>query len=298
MKIQNDIKPDFLIIGAQKSGTTWLWSMLNEHPETELPIEKEIHYFGGIENYRKGKEWYYNHFKNLAAGKLTGEASTTYLYDFMPYWHNSSKQLEFDGTLPSIPELIARELPDIKILVVLRDPVWRAVSAYKHWMRNGERIVPSPILGVKSVALANPKYRIIEYGFYAKYLKLWKKFVPAERMKILVFEEDIIKYPYRTLESVYKFLGLSSNYVPNNVERAIHVSSGLTQLVLNYYASRLSGYLLIKYFTRVLGKSKLLEKIIIRKSDLTFLRSIYVPEKSDVARLIDRDLNCWNYGAR
>ena len=85
MKNKNVIKPDFLVIGAQKSGTTWLWSMLNQHPETDLPIEKEIHYFGGIENFRKGKEWYYNHFRNLTNGKLTGEASTTYLYDFMPY---------------------------------------------------------------------------------------------------------------------------------------------------------------------------------------------------------------------
>ena len=88
MKSVDFNKPDFMIIGAQKAGTTWLWEKLNLHHGTSLPKEKEIHFFGGVENYQKGREWYYNHFSNLDPYKVTGEASTTYLYDRIPYWHN------------------------------------------------------------------------------------------------------------------------------------------------------------------------------------------------------------------
>ena len=53
-------KPNFFIIGAQKCGTGWLWEMLKQHPGTDLPSQKEIHFFGASELYRKGKGWYYN----------------------------------------------------------------------------------------------------------------------------------------------------------------------------------------------------------------------------------------------
>jgi len=132
-------KPDFLIIGAQKAATTWLWNILDSHPDTDLPQKKEIHFFGGVENYNKGKEWYYNHFTGLDKTKITGEASTSYLYDYIPYWNNSSNSIEVSHSLPTIPELIINEMPDVKILVVLRDPVARAISAYKHNMRKANK---------------------------------------------------------------------------------------------------------------------------------------------------------------
>ncbi|MGD9211988.1 MAG: sulfotransferase, partial [Desulfobacteraceae bacterium] len=128
-------KPDFLIIGAQKSGTTWLWRMIDQHPQTALPQKKEIHYFGGSENYRQGKQWYYEHFADIDKSKITGEASTTYLFDFVPFWHNPSDDLLMDNSLPSLPELINNELPDVKIIAILRNPVRRAISAYNHLMR-------------------------------------------------------------------------------------------------------------------------------------------------------------------
>jgi hypothetical protein len=149
MKLQDITRPDFLLIGAQKSGTTWLWRVLDQHPGTDLPRKKEIHFFGGVENYRKGKEWYYSHFEGLDSSKVIGEASTTYLYDNIPFWYNPSSSIEVDCSLPAIPELITNELPNIKIIAILRDPVWRAVSAYKHWMTRMKRGRISPRLGIK-----------------------------------------------------------------------------------------------------------------------------------------------------
>ncbi|WP_419657492.1 putative sulfotransferase domain protein [Desulfosarcina variabilis str. Montpellier] len=115
---------------------------------------------------------------------IIGEASTTYFYDRVPYWYNKSNEIEFDDSLPPLPELVTNELPDIKIIISLRDPVDRAISAYYHWMKTG---ITSPRLGLKKVAKEYPKMRILEYGYYEEYLKIWQKYVPQERILILIF---------------------------------------------------------------------------------------------------------------
>jgi len=293
MKLQNIIRPDFLLIGAQKSGTTWLWRVLDQHPGTDLPGKKEIHFFGGTENYRKGKMWYYNHFEDLDSSKVIGEASTTYLYDNIPFWYNSSSSLEVDRALPKIPELITNELPNIKILVILRDPVWRAVSAYKHCMKKGKL---SPLLGLRKNAIRYPKHRILEYGHYARYLKLWKKFVPPERMRIFIFEEDVVKSPERCAHCVYDFLGINTDFQPENVCGIVHKSWSITQILLNYYADPFSKKLVKGCMGKVSNRFDFLHSLVIKRDDIKFLHSIYLPERQELEETIDRDLSCWNYG--
>lgn len=293
---QEIIKPDFLLIGAQKAGTTWLWRMLEPHPGTDLPEKKEIHFFGGSENYRKGKQWYYNHFAALDSSKVIGEASTTYLYDAVPFWHNPSDLLEVDHSLPTIPELITTELPDIKILVILRDPVWRAVSAYKHWMRKNRTGTISPRLGLKKTAIRYPKMRILECGFYTRYLKLWKEFVDPERMLVLVFEEDVVKSPEKTLPRVYDFLGLDMDFFPENPSKPVHTASTWTRIVFNHYAHIVSPRLAKSSLGNVFNRFDFLKSSAITQEDIAFLRSAYLPEKTDLETMLGRDISSWNYG--
>ena len=212
-------KPDFLLIGAQKSGTSWLWDKLDQHPGTDLPPTKEIHYFGGVENFRQGGESYYANFAGLSPEKLTGEASTSYLYDRMPYWHNKSRDIEYDESLPPIPELVAHELPDIRIIAVLRDPVHRAISAYRHWLKQRHF---SPLSGLEKAALDHPKTRIIEYGHYARHISAWNDVFPVGQMLILNFERDVVSNPADGLRRVYRFLGLDENFVPPTPKRSVH----------------------------------------------------------------------------
>ncbi|MCR4285481.1 MAG: sulfotransferase, partial [Candidatus Kaiserbacteria bacterium] len=68
---------NFIGLGAQKSGTSWAYTCLYEHPEVCIPV-KEIHFFSRP-RYAEGKEWYEAHFKKCAEGKLRGEWSTSYL---------------------------------------------------------------------------------------------------------------------------------------------------------------------------------------------------------------------------
>jgi len=293
MKSQDIRKPDFLLIGAQKSGTSWLWRLLDLHPGTDLPRKKEIHFFGGAENHRKGKEWYYNHFAGLDSSKVTGEASTTYLYDNVPYWYNSSDSIEVDHSLPTIPELITNELPNIKILVILRDPVRRAVSAYKHNMKAG-RIAPG--LALRKTVMRYPKMRILEYGYYAHYLKLWKEFVPPERMRIFIFEEDVVKFPERTVHCTFDFLRLNTDFQPEGLHNRVHKSCSITRNALYCYADPFSRKLLKGRIGEFSDRFDFLRPLAMKRDDIEFLRSIYLPQREELEAIIDRDLSCWNYG--
>jgi len=109
-------KPDFLIIGAQKAGTTSLYRYLSQHPKVlENNTWKEIRYFDLPENYSQGWGWYLGHFpsKFRKGNKLTCDASPSYLY------------------FKHIPKLIKQDLGNIKMIAVLREPVSRAYSAWQ-----------------------------------------------------------------------------------------------------------------------------------------------------------------------
>jgi hypothetical protein len=286
-------KFDFLLIGAQKSGTTWLWGMLDQHPGVDLPDEKEIHYFGGVELYRRGPAWYYAHFEDVRPDLLTGEASTSYLYDRIPYWNNDDSQIEYADDLPTIPELVAAENPDAKIVVILRDPVRRAFSAYRHWMRKGDL---SPLLGLRRVATELPKMRILEYGFYARHLAAWRKVFRDDQIKILLFEEDVKSNPESGLREVFSFLGLDEEFLPVNPDRTIHKSWSWTRSAVEYYAGPFRRVVRRGAIGEFLNRSTFLDRLAVRRADIEFLRECYLPEKEQLESILGRSLDVWDYG--
>src|SRR5947209_1159841 len=126
--------PDFLIIGAQKAGTTSLYRYLAAHPDIVASTRKEVHFFDI--NFWRGEWWYRSLFplrrrlqrrpplRNRPA--ITGEASPYYLFH------------------PFAPERAAQLLPDAKLIVLLRDPVERAWSHYRHEVANGRETMTFP----------------------------------------------------------------------------------------------------------------------------------------------------------
>ena len=135
---------DFIGVGAQKSGTSWIYACLYEHPEICAPI-KEIHYFSRERNFKKGIEWYKNIFNTCKKGQLKGEFSTTYLYD------------------GKTPDRIKKEFPNTKIIISLRNPVDRAFSHYRNEIKGGH----IPKNTTFEEAMKNDK-SIVEQGMYYK----------------------------------------------------------------------------------------------------------------------------------
>ena len=287
-------KPDFLIIGGQKCGTTWLWNLLKQHPETDLPKTKEIHYFGGIENYRKGREWYFDYFRDIDPAKLTGEASTTYLFDRIPYWYNQSTHIEYDESLPTIAELVQKELPNVKIVAILRDPVRRAISGYHHFMRKaamGKRLEKSKkkvFKSLREIALESPKVRLIEYGFYTQHLKAWMKVFPKEQFKIFFFEEAVLGNPYQTATEIYDFLNIDTKFEPANLSEAKNISWGWFSIMVANLMPKKFKKIAENPVVKFLDRTWMAKSLSVSEKDFQFLKAIYKNEKENLENLLER----------
>lgn len=119
--------PNFLIIGAQKAGTSWLAYQLEKHPEIYLP-KKEIHYFDKGFNYQKGLSWYEKQFDEVTEQKAIGEKTPEYLWANGEGWEDHQSDVH---------QKIFQTLPEAKLIVTLRNPVDRAISAINHIIRSG-----------------------------------------------------------------------------------------------------------------------------------------------------------------
>lgn len=207
--------PDFLIIGAQKAGTSSLYKYLLQHPAILPAYQKEIHFFTIPELYFKGPNWYRGHFPtSLARGQsqLTGEASPSYLF------------------FPLVPERVHQVMPQAKLIVLLRDPVARAFSNYHHQVRRGlETLSFEEAIEQEPARLGNDIQKTIEdphfhslnlahYSYllrseYITQLKRWRLFFPAEQMLILK-SEDFYDEPQQIVALVSSFLKLPA-WQPN-----------------------------------------------------------------------------------
>ena len=204
--------PDFLVIGAQRAGSTSLFAQLCAHPGVAVPSHKEIHYFDNQSS--RSLRWYRSHFPPAAAarGRLTGEASPYYLFH------------------PAVPARVASALPDVRLVALVRDPVARAYSQYQLSVRDGHeqlgfeealRAEPDRLAGEEPRLLADRAYRSAAHrhqsyasrGLYAEQLRRWHEHVAPERLLVLTSEE-LFADPGRTAATVLAFLGLDPSEVP------------------------------------------------------------------------------------
>ncbi len=196
--------PDFLIIGAQRSGTTALFNYLGQHPDISLPIKKESHYFDRF--FSRGSLWYRAHFPVAKSKKISGEATPYYLF------------------YPLAPARVKSALPQIKLIIILRSPDERAVSHYWHEARRGfEKLSLDAALkaerqrlaGEREKILKNKNYYSFAYehysylarGVYVEQIKNWRRFFPAEQMLVLNYN-DLLTEPAAVLGQIFSFLNL------------------------------------------------------------------------------------------
>jgi hypothetical protein len=160
------VLPNFLILGAQKAGTTWLAKCLGEHPDVFVPEIKEIYYF--THNYGKGLKWYESFFADWSGEKAVGEGTVSYI-----------KRRE-------APQRIRETLgDDVKLIASLRHPVERAYSAYRmYWTRGSipqdtdfRTFVDQDILEARTL------------GLYHDQVERYLEQFPRENMLVLIYDE-------------------------------------------------------------------------------------------------------------
>ena len=252
------IMPSFLIIGAKKCGTTSLFRYLCEHPNVGEPTWKEISYFNIY--YDRGNAWYKSFFP-ISLPKLdsqyliTGEATASYICHAQASYR------------------IATTLPDVKLIVLLRNPVDRAYSHYHHTKRIGRENLTfedaiaqedsrveqleneSRKLGLKSSPAYN--YTYLSSGLYAEQLKNWLKLFKKEQLLILK-SEDFFDRPEAIFKQVLDYLNLP-DWSPKKYQKYNY----------NLYSQR------------------------INPETKKYLREYFEPHNQNLYKLLDRDFG-WN----
>ena len=201
--------PDFVIVGAQKAGTTSVYAYLSAHPHVRPGLFKEAHFFDL--RFERGEGWYRSIFPLRAqlnrARAITGEASPYYLFH------------------PLAAERAARVAPATRVIVLLRDPVDRAWSHYRHEVAAGRealgfldavRAEPGRLAGAEDAVRAggpaelveaHRRYSYVARGRYAEQLVRWFAVFPREQVLVLR-AEDLFQEPARIWSEIQGFLGL------------------------------------------------------------------------------------------
>lgn len=193
--------PDFIIIGAMKSGTTSLFRHLGRHPGVLMCGIKEPNFFIKKRNWTKGYDWYRSLYDGAQPGALLGEASTNY-----------SKGTAF----PGVPELLRAEVPEVKLIYLLRDPLERMRSHHAHAVYKDREQRP-----LEQAITTRSGY--LRTSLYGAELQRFRVHFPAEQIQVLL-TEDLAQSPADVLARVEDFLGLDHYDFPR-VERRYHVSS-------------------------------------------------------------------------
>ena len=193
--------PDFVIIGAQKAGSTFLLNCLAEHPDIYVhPVEDA--YFQDPDYQQTPRDVFERRFEPGRGKAAVGMKRANYLAS------------------PECPQRICRDLPDVRLIAVLRDPIERAVSAYFHFMTSGFIPIQPLNHGMRQIldAKVQSKYPaaefIIDYGLYAKHLRRYLEHFDRDRLLILLFD-DLKAHPLSVVKQSYGFLAVDESYKPD-----------------------------------------------------------------------------------
>ena len=190
--------PDFVVIGAARSGTTSLHNWLAAQPEVFMYPGKETHFFSQDWVWANGVDWYAGLFAGARPGQLVGEGSTSYTD---PQYHRAAA------------ERMAATVPDVKLLFIVRHPVARLRSDLDHHLRQGRETRPPEI------AAADPDAPHAQRSHYFACLEPFIERFDKDQFCVVRFE-DVVAPPYRGWDDVLRHLGLPPRPTPATVHNA------------------------------------------------------------------------------
>lgn len=200
--------PDFVVIGAMRSGSTSLARYLGAHPQVFIAPEKEVRFFD--EHVGRGLDWYRSRFAAAAPDQLAGEATPRYLAS------------------PEAMERMAEAVPGARLIVIARNPVDRAWSHY--WMLRARDLEHRPfdvVLAEERALVAAegpdaPRSNLLRHGFYAHHLRRVSRLFPREQLHVLTLE-DLRARPAEAYAELCRFLGIADDVpLPEVVGRPLN----------------------------------------------------------------------------
>lgn len=229
--------PNFLVLGTYRAGTTWLHEVLRQHPQVFLPPEKELMFFN--RHYDRGLDWYERLYAGWSGQKAVGEICPTYLSSDIA------------------AERIARDLPQARLIAILRKPAEQLLSHYQLRKSRGilkgtleQEIDQDPVL--------------LDTVQYHRHLERYCAAVGRERVSVL-FYDDLVASPKKFLDEVYALLGIDPFYPPSmelkeNASRTTR--SKLIEKLINKPAAflRRRGMMKTKALIKRLGIVQLLRR--------------------------------------
>lgn len=300
--------PNFLIVGAAKSGTTSLFKYLNQHPEVFIPQLKECRFFSNIprdftglqntktqqildearRNIPRSIEEYEALFSGATNKKALGDISPDYLY----YYEESIK---------NIVKYLGNK---VKIVIILRNPIERAESFYYHAIRESmENLSFEEAIKAEPTRIANNwwvGYHLIQYGYYYKQVKAYLD--NFDHVKVYLYD-DLKKSARSVMQDIYSFIGVDK-FVPDT--RGKYNSTGINRNTLfrMIATSRLVGSSL-KWYLKMTGVNdpeeligQILNNYLLFKPKMApntrnKLIELYRDDVAKLSVLLKRDLNHW-----
>ena len=276
------VLPNFLVIGAARSGTTALYHALSEHPDVFMPTVKEPHFF--TTQWSRGRAWYEDLFANHVAQRAIGEASVSYTY---PMYEDTE-------------ERILATLGRVRLVYVVREPISRAHSHFLYYQNYKQSEKGSFAEAIRD----NPIY--LGASDYASWVRRYRAAFGRDALHVVVYD-DLERDPIATVQGVYAFLGVDASVAPVSAGERTNASFvNKRPLVLKAYR-RLSKTALrravesrlphrwrsrIRNVVRSVVADKRAQPTVDSEVHRELARH-FAPQIADLETLIDRDLSSW-----
>ena len=300
--------PNFMIIGAAKSGTSALYRYARQHPEVYMSQVKETHFFSykdappntrgpgdTVNEAVTDMATYLTLFEDAGNAKAIGEASPTYLYS------------------ERAPGLIKEFIPEVKLIAILRQPADRAFSAFMHVTRDGREPVAdfAEALQLEEERIAKnwgPIWHYRNVGYYSRQIERYYALFDREQIRVYLYDDFSVR-PIDVLQDIFRFLDVEDAFVPDMRIKAnvsgVQKSQSIYWLIERLFSRpnpiRAAARRLIGEETRWRFTSSVRNRNLVRQSiPLDIRRELTELYRDDILRLQDflgRDLSAWLNGS-
>lgn len=284
------------LIGVQKAGTSTFWNWLSQHPDVYAPeVMKDFHYFNRNQWHRRGSDYLHSFYTDYANEKIVMHGGVNYYFE---------------------PEFIENHLAynsNSKYILILRDPIERAWSAYQYFsnLGNETRTFGQAIddeLDGRNRNEDRHMFAYLEHGLYAKYLKILFNSIPKERFLIL-FYENLFRNPDHFLLETFKFLELdpltkiNTDIVKNKtgqvkypvINKILFTKKGIVGIVKRTMPVQklipLKYRIKLGYFVRDFNTSKTNSKSLLESNDRKPLKVYFKLPNQELEELLNKDLS-------